>query len=223
VYTAVSEKIQSIEDYLDAGNYTEAYKMLDINSVIDQMLIWELTMNREYGDPGSVYMYMDGDGKLCAGPVWDFDRGTFQNQEKATGLGNSTSYRVKPDDAWMYLRSQESEDYSYIWYRQLVQDAMFQQTVQKRWAVIKPELEKIVNKIRNYGQTQAESYKYDTAMWPTNKADVQAWKDDFKDWSGDEELGQNGNYQEVINNLVTVYEERLAGMDYLITSGKFTN
>jgi hypothetical protein len=223
LYTAVSEKIQSIENYLDAGNYTEAYKMLDINSVIDQMLIWELTMNREYGDPGSVYMYMDGGGKLCAGPVWDFDRGTFQNQEKATGLGNSTSYRVKPDDAWMYLRSQESEDYSYIWYRQLVQDAMFQQTVQKRWAVIKPELEKIVNKIRNYGQTQAESYKYDTAMWPTNKADVQAWKDDFKDWSGDEELGQNGNYQEVINNLVTVYEERLAGMDALITSGKFTN
>lgn len=222
LYTAVSEKIQSIENYLDAENYTEAYKMLDINSVIDQMLIWELTMNREYGDPGSVYMYMDGDGKLCAGPVWDFDRGTFQNQDKATALGNSTSYRVKPDDAWMYLRSQESEDYSYIWYRQLVQDAMFQQTVQKRWAVIKPELEKIVNKIRNYGQTQAESYKYDTAMWPTNKADVQAWKDDFKDWSGDEELGQNGNYKEVIDNFVKVYQERLAGMDALITSGKFT-
>ena len=219
VYTAVSEKIQSIEDYLDAGNYTEAYKMLDINSVIDQMLIWELTMNREYGDPGSVYMYMDGDGKLCAGPVWDFDRGTFQNQDKATALGNSTSYRVKPDNAWMYLRTQESEKYSYIWYRQLVKDAKFQQTVQQRWKVIRPYLDVIVEQIRYYGQTQAESYKYDSAMWPTQKGDITNYKSDFKDWSGDEQIS---DWNELINNFVTVYQERLDGMDALITSGSFT-
>ena len=219
VYTAVSEKIQSIEDYLDAGNYTEAYKMLDINSVIDQMLVWELTMNREYGDPGSVYMYMDGDGKLCAGPVWDFDRGTFQNQDKATELGNSTSYRVKPDNAWMYLRTQESENYSYIWYRQLVKDATFQQTIQQRWEVIRPYLDMIVEQIRYYGQTQAESYKYDSAMWPTQKGDITNYKSDFKDWSGDEQIS---DWNELINNFVTVYQERLAGMDALITSGSFT-
>lgn len=219
LYTAVSKKIQSIEDYLDAKNYTEAYKMLDINSVIDQMLIWELAMNREYGDPGSIYMFMDGDGKLCAGPVWDFDRGTFQNQEKATDLGNSTSYRVKPDNQWMYNRSQESETYSYVWYRQLAKDPTFQQTVQQRWAVIKPYLELIPDQIRYYGETQAVSFSYDSVMWPTNYSDVRKYKSDFKDWSGDEEIS---DWNDVINNFVTVYNERLAGMDALITSGKFT-
>ena len=219
LYTAVSKKIQSIEDYLDAKNYTEAYKMLDINSVIDQMLIWELAMNREYGDPGSIYMFMDGDGKLCAGPVWDFDRGTFQNQEKATDLGNSTSYRVKPDNQWMYNRSQESETYSYVWYRQLAKDPTFQQTVQQRWAVIKPYLELIPDQIRYYGETQAVSFSYDSVMWPTNYSDVRKYKSDFKDWSGDEEIS---DWNELINNFVTVYNERLAGMDALITSGKFT-
>jgi hypothetical protein len=59
-------------------------------------------------------------------------------------------------------------------------------------------------------------------MWPTNTSDVKKYKSDFKDWSGDEQLGANGNYQEVINNFITVYNERLAGMDGLITSGKFT-
>jgi hypothetical protein len=216
LYTAVSEKIQSIENYLDAGNYTEAYKMLDINSVIDQMLIWELTMNREYGDPGSVYMYMDGDGKLCAGPVWDFDRGTFQNQENASSYGNSD--RIKPDNEWMCWRSKET----YIWYKQLIKDKTFQQTVQQRWTVIKPYLDMIEDQIRYYGQTQAVSYSYDSAMRPTLKDDVQEWKNDFSDWSGDEQLGANGNYQEVIDNFVTVYKERLAGMDALITSGNFT-
>ena len=213
LYTAVSEKIQSIENYLDAGNYSEAYKMLDINTMIDQWLIWELTMNREYGDPGSVYMYMDGDGKLCAGPVWDFDRGTFQNTTNAAEYGNSD--RIKPYNQWMCWRSEET----YIWYKQLIKDATFQQTVQKRWTVIKPELEKIVNKILNYGQTQAESYKYDSAMWPTNKADVQKWKSGFSDWSGDEQIS---DWNELINNFVTVYQARLAGMDALITEGKFT-
>ena len=220
VYKAVSQKIQRIEDNLDNGKYAEAYTELDINSMVDQFLIWELTMNREYGDPGSIYMFMDGNGKLSAGPVWDFDRGTFQNQEKATSLGNSTSYRVKPDNAWMFQRSQESEAYSYVWYRQLAKDATFRNTVVERWAVIRPYLDMVVELIGEYGENQAVSYKYNSTMWPTNKADITKYKSDFKDWSGDEQLGANGNYQEVIDNFVTVYQERLAGMDELILTWK---
>lgn len=222
ILSSVKTKVQRIETNLNNGNFEAAYNDLDINSVIDQWLIWELTMNREYGDPRSVYMFMDGDGKLSAGPVWDFDRGTFQNQENATSLGNSTSYRVKPDNEWMCWRTQEEETYSYIWYKKLITDPIFQETVQKRWAVIKPYLEMVVGQIEYYGQTQAVSYKYDSAMWPTNTSDIKKYKSDFKDWSGDEQLGANGNYQEVINNFVTVYQERLAGMDALITSGTFT-
>ena len=56
-------------------------------------------------------------------------------------------------------------------------------------------------------------------MWPTNKADITKYKSDFKDWSGDEQIA---SWDEVIENFVTVYNERLAGMDALITSGKFT-
>ena len=212
--TQVKSIVQDIEDKLDAGNYSAAYEKLDINSVIDQWLIWELTFNREYGDPGSVYMYMNGDGKLCAGPVWDFDRGTFQNQEKATSLGNTD--RVKPDNEWMCWRSAET----YIWYKQLIKDSTFQQTVQQRWAVLKPYLDMIPDQIRYYGQTQAESFKYDSVMWPTNKADVRKYKSDFIDWSGDEEIS---DWNALIDNFVTVYQERLEGMNTLITSGKFTN
>ena len=211
--TQVKSIVQDIEDKLDAGNYSAAYEKLDINSVIDQWLIWELTFNREYGDPGSVYMYMNGDGKLCAGPVWDFDRGTFQNQEKATSLGNTD--RVKPDNEWMCWRSAET----YIWYKQLIKDATFQETVQQRWAVIYPYLEMIPDQIRNYGDIQAESFKYDSVMWPTNKADVRKYKSDFIDWSGDEEIS---DWNALIDNFVTVYQERLEGMNTLITSGDFT-
>ena len=218
VYKAVSQKIQRIEDNLDDGKYAEAYTELDINSVVDQFLIWELTMNREYGDPGSVYMFMDGNGKLSAGPIWDFDRGTFQNQEKAEDLGNSESYRIKPDKAWMFQRSQESETYSYIWYRQLAKDTEFQNVVKARWAVIYPSLKAVVNTIEAYREPMRASFEYDSAMWPTSKSDVQAYKSDFKDWSGDETIS---DWDELVDNFKMVYEERLEGMNYLITNGEF--
>ena len=215
ILSQVKTKMNRIESNIVNGNYSAAYDELDINSLIDQMLIWELTLNREYGDPSSVYMYIDKVGKLSAGPIWDFDRGTFQNQDNAKSYGNSD--RVKPDNEWMYWRKSSSE--SYIWYSQLAKDPIFQEKVKKRWEVIKPYLEMIVNQIDYYGQTQAVSYSYDSAMWPTNKADVQAWKSGFKDWSGDEQIS---DWNQLITNFKTVYQERLNGMDALITSGKFT-
>ena len=231
---AVKAKVQRIENNLDLNTeagYEAAFKELDINSVIDQMLIWELGLNREYGDPKSIYMFMNGDGKLSAGPVWDFDRGTFQNQEKAKELCDSKGpagsggvyYRIKPDNEWMYWRNgsnEENKTYSYVWYRQLAKSATYKQTVQERWAVIKPYLEQIIPmQIQHYGQALAKSYAYDSAMWPTAKADIRKYKSDFNDWSGDEQIS---DWNEVINNFVTVFQERLDGMNTLITSGKFT-
>jgi hypothetical protein len=57
-------------------------------------------------------------------------------------------------------------------------------------------------------------------MWPTNKEDIRYYKYDFNDWSGDEKLP---SFEEVISNFVEVYNARLAGMNTLITTGKFTN
>ena len=220
ILNKVQSKIKSMEDKIDAGKYSEAYAYLDINSVIDQMLIWELTMNREYGDPRSVYMFMDGDGKLSAGPVWDFDRATFQNTTNAKSMGNKD--RVKPYDQWMYWRSAESEGCSYIWYRQLAKDPIFQAAVKERWAVIYPYLQRVSEKISEYGRTMKASYEVDSKMWPTDKDAILEHKSGFTDWSGDELLGADGNYQEVIDNLIDVFEDRLSGMNTLITNGTFT-
>ena len=213
ILNAVKTKIQNIETNIYNGKFADAYNDLDINTMVDQFLIWELAMNREYGDPRSVYMYMDGDGKLSAGPVWDFDRGTFQYYDGAKALGNSESYRLKPYNQWMCNRTQENETYSYIWYKKLITDPIFKQAVKERWAVIKPYLDKIPSQIRQYGQTLKASYGYDSTMWPTQKGDITKYKSDFKDWSGDEEIAK---FEDVINTFVNSYQSRLSGMDALI-------
>ena len=219
ILSAVKTKVQGIETNLYNSKFTTAYNDLDINSVIDQMLIWELTMNREYGDPRSVYMFMNGDGKLSAGPVWDFDRGTFQNPDRAEDLGNTSSYRKKPYNEWMYWRSAETASESYIWYRQLAKDPTFVATVQARWAVIYPQLQLVSGQIREYGRTMKASFEVDSKMWPTDKTSIHAHKSGFKDWSGDENIN---DWDELIENFVTVYEARLEGMNTLITTEKFT-
>ena len=56
-------------------------------------------------------------------------------------------------------------------------------------------------------------------MWPTNKAAIQKHKNNFSDSSGDENIN---SYPELIENFVTVYRNRLNGMNKLITSGRFT-
>lgn len=215
ILSAVQSKVQGIENKLYAGNFAEAYNDLDLNTVIDQWLIWELTMNREYGDPRSVYYFMDGDGMLSAGPVWDFDRGTFQNTTNAASQGNSD--RVKPYDEWICWRTGDSDNY--FWYKKLITDPIFQQRVQERWAVIYPYLQNVVNTIEAYREPLRASFGVDSAMWPTTKSDIQAHKSRFSDWSGDENIN---DWDDLIDNFKTVYEARLAGMNGLITSGRFT-
>ena len=216
ILAAVQSKIQGIEDKIYAGDFSGAYKDLDINSLIDQWLVWELTMNHEYIDPRSINMFMDGDGKLCAGPIWDFDRATFQNPTKAQAMGNSGD-RVKPYDKWIVWSASASNDC--VWYPELIKDATFQQAVKARWAVMYPKLQAVVNKIQEYGEALKASYDVNNAMWPTDKKAIDAWKWNFSDWSGDEEIA---SYEDVIKNFVTVYQARLAGMNTLITSGRFT-
>jgi hypothetical protein len=104
----------------------------------------------------------------------------------------------------------------------LVKSQVYKDTVKARWEKIYPVLKSYIPvMIQTYGQNLAKSYAYDSAMWPTSKEDIRYYKYDFNDWSGDETLGANGNYQEVVNNLIEVFNSRLEGMNTLIDSGSF--
>lgn len=227
IFNKVKDKVQGIENNIYNGKYSAAYEDMDINTVIDQWFIWELSMNHEFLDPRSVYYYMNGDGKLCAGPVWDFDRATFQNVENAKSQGSSGD-RLKPYDQWIcwsaspksgLSSSNLDNGTSCIFYPALVKDPIFRAKVKERWAVMYPYLLGVVNNIRAYGESQACSFQYDSAMWPTTKAAIQKHKSGFSDWSGDENIN---SWPELIENFVTVYEARLQGMNTLINSGTFT-
>ena len=219
--TQIGTKIQAIETAIKGGDFNAYSQLIDIPSFIDQWFVVELAMNREYTEPRSLYSYYNGgNDKLHAGPVWDFDRGTFQNPTKAKEMGSS---RVKSYDAFLSSSSKVSKSGGYkenqqpcLWYPLLMNDAEFVKMVKARWAVIYPYLLEVVNYIGEYGAENALSWEYDSTMWPGTATALNAgYPSGFSDFAGDENLT---TYEDVIKNLINCYNARLEGMNSLINS-----
>lgn len=216
----VQNKVTSVENYLKKGDYTSAYELLDINSVIDQWFIFELTMNDEYRHPKSVYMYIDGAGKLSGGPVWDFDYQTFPDFDgirtiyasygkTAPSYGLSTMLYTK---AVAYdNRGVSTEDAPYMWYPLLLKDPVFVAAVKSRWAVMKPYLQQSLATVDELGAKNKVSAEYNFAIWPMESQQRvrYSW---FVDYSGDERM----TYDEAVANMKTFLTDRINAMQSAI-------
>ena len=227
IFNAVKAKVESIEANLEAGDYEAAYELLDINSVIDYFLVQELTFNNEYKHPKSVYMYMDGDGKLTAGPVWDFDWQTFIIPDQVRAYGGNYVDQLRNVDEWLYGGSKLAErtfpifgeydyanDMPYMWYPLLFKDAAFRSKVQERWNSIYPVLLQVSDEIDRLAEQNRVSDRFNSAMWPTTR--------DLKNtvgaaFNGDEEM----SFDEAIQSMKKAYADRLEWMDTQIVSGSF--
>lgn len=226
IFNQVKARIEAVESNLEAGNYEAAYSDLDINSVIDYFFIQELTFNDEYKHPKSVYMLIDGDGKLTAGPVWDFDWQTFINYDKVQAMNNKYggTYDCRNTNEWLYGKSRLAEwhiiggydyenDMPYMWYPLLFKDANFRAKVQERWAVIYPQLLNVVAKIDEFAALNKVSEQFNYAMWPL----VGLKNSVGSAFNGDEDM----SFDEAIATMKQAYTERLEWMNSSITSGSF--
>ncbi len=147
-FVYISEYTNTIEQILekDKSSHTrwnEITELIDINSYIDWWIIHELTTNWEPGHPKSSYMFKKRNGKLSAGPLWDFDWGTFQ--------------------AYKGLCITES-----LWYNYLFKYTEFKTAVKKRWAETKESYMTMDTYIAATAAYIKESDKVNIEMWPIN-------------------------------------------------------
>ncbi len=228
IFNQVRARIEAIEANLESGNYEAAYSDLDINSVIDYFFVQELTFNDEYKHPKSVYMYIDGEDKLTAGPVWDFDWQTFVDYDKVEAMNSryGGTYSCRKGGEWLYAASKlaedpflpwEDSDYDndmpYMWYPLLFKDVTFRAKVQERWAVIYPRLLTVINKIEEFAAQNRVSDQFNFAMWPLSPLKVSVGGA----FNGDEDM----TFDEAIASMKQAYSERLEWMNSSITSGNF--
>lgn len=167
-----SSFVRGLEEKLTAGNYTDAYKSMDLTSMVDFLLIQDLMMNSEMKHPKSCYTYINN-GKFYAGPIWDFDWNTLpvSTSYSEEGYSYSTSMLVKANvkSSSSYPTSAKSDDANYLWYTFLTKDTEFTDLAAERWGKVSGAIQSFVNsEIPAIKAKISKSEAENNAMWPVD-------------------------------------------------------
>ena len=144
-YVGKVEKVFE-EDKNARKRWAEIENLIDVTSYIDWWLVHEVCINGEPGHPKSSYMYKERDGKLYAGPLWDFDWGTFTPDVNGAIIAHT------------------------IWYGYLFRYAEFRTAVKKRWGEVKSIYESVSVYLDEQAEALRESNELNIGMWPINQA-----------------------------------------------------
>lgn len=113
----IERYVNEVESLLVKHDFAALYdRYIDLPSFVDFLLVQVISGNNDYASPRSVYVYKKRGGKLYAGPVWDFDFSTYYREE-----------RPFSSSAW--------------WYKYLLEDSLFRQTLKEHWQRLRPRLE----------------------------------------------------------------------------------
>lgn len=165
----IRKYVQDIEDIImktdqiDEEAHERLASMVDLESVADYWLVQEFCGNGDAFVTSSTYMYKKRDGKLCMGPLWDFDIawGTIwetediSDHEDIKGL-NGTQM------PWLF----ELRD----------KDPLFGEILEQRWEVMNQKLAEMTQTngvIDGYASELALSQAENARLWP----DSQEWDD----------------------------------------------
>lgn len=147
------EQYQYIKNYIKELEYSlyddkqfiseKFLDFIDIDTFIDMWFVQELSSNYEPNHPKSIYLYKDKQKKLCAGPVWDFDYGTFHH---------SRSNSLITVDA--------------LYYGRLFQSTTVISKLKYRWSLHYEKFKKIPDFIKTESKKICSSEKMNHYYWP---------------------------------------------------------
>ncbi len=139
------DAVRSLREYED---------YIDVDSLIDWLILTEVSFNSDGAMRRSVFFKKDHEGKIEMGPVWDFD----------IAYGNSNT-DFDNYEAWCCLAT----DYGYVsenWICHLMRDEAFVQRLTDRWNEVKDELREVSLAAIDYGESIAShSAKANFKRW----------------------------------------------------------
>ena len=239
ILDAAKKMILDIEDKIYKGykgtsatGFADAYEKFDLPSMIDQLLIYEMTMNAEFRHPKSLYTYIDHTegspkyGKLCAGPVWDFDFETFptlgaswvevsDRDYNKSILATPSLLKTRNINSNGYSSPTNGSDSPFMWYPMLIKDPTFTKMAKERWNEISGVLAAYAAEIDRMGTYLAASWEYNNAMWPACYSEMcDRQYQTSSGFCGDEYLE---SFEAVITAFKNAYSARLNGMNTFVS------
>ena len=148
-------RLNQIETSLTQG-FNVYSKMIDVDSFVDWFIQNELAKNYDAAFVTSSYCYLDKEGILHMGPVWDVDV-CFGNQD--------VIYPDSTDNGLNYYNYRADKG---AWYTLLFRDETFASLLKERWKelVTQGEIERMFQDIDALAEKIALSKEKDEARWP---------------------------------------------------------
>ena len=156
--------------------------VIDVDSFCDWYLVHELCYNLEPNHPKSCFFHWR-DGKMYAGPVWDFDWYTFVPGETSLGIRNA------------------------LWYGTLLDNPGFKARLKQRWTTLKPSFETLGEWIDGEADKIRESEAVNHTMWPCYPNPLS--EDGSRMVNHDEQL----SFREAVDRMKEAIEDRIEVLD----------
>jgi len=204
-YEAAAQQITYIKQYDDnfrsvmsSANYkdtTTGYAAwIDVDSFVDELMVQEAMRNSDaYGWSG--YFHKDKNGKLRAGPVWDFDQ----------SAGNSSYPDNGVSTGWMFSHSGTSNT-PFFW-KLLYADPAFSYKVKLHWEALRAgayRTDILMAYIDSIANVLSEAQAREFTQWTVLGQDI--WRETYG-------YQQRNTYQKEVNYLKTFLTQRWAWMD----------
>nr|MCR5544072.1 CotH kinase family protein [Eubacterium sp.] len=130
----IREYIQNVEDLIvdseaiDQETHDQIANLLDLKSVADYYLVQEFSRNGDAYGTNSTYLYKPRSGKLCFGPLWDFDiaYGTLEENDDV-----NESYHSLNNTHMLWIDELRNKDPEFV------------SIINERWSVMKEALDRL--------------------------------------------------------------------------------
>jgi len=213
-FTYLKDYVKKMEDVIYPCDKTDDWMLyLDMDRAVDYVLIQEITMNHDSyntwpnAGPHSAYLYKNSSGKLCYGPVWDFDYHTFTlyNDAAYSTPSSNENPRIKQ---WELLMM-DNKNWNKYYFADLVKrSTKFRERLIERWNEYKYVWR---DSLPIYIDMMADSIRlsesYNIKVWAENTS-ITNYK-------------QNGDYnltfQEAVDAMKTAFLKRWDWIDQNIT------
>lgn len=134
----VSEVDRLICNLTAGGNSTAIWEKLDIESMANFWIVFEVMSCREILWPKSIYFHKEVGEKLKAGPTWDFDYRTLNASDASTWINHVNANVANTNTQYWSGKSGRT------WWAQLIEkDPTFRAEIKKQWSTVYPKLQAI--------------------------------------------------------------------------------
>lgn len=148
--------------YSPLRNTSHIDDLLNLDSFVDYYIVYELCQNAEPNGPRSCYMFLGKDGKLNAGPVWDFDL-AFEN------MGLDSGGDIRPERFHLNnvraLTVDSLYDSKALWYDALLEDSLFCNKLARHWNMYRPRFVSLADSLDKWKRMIEPSALADQTMW----------------------------------------------------------